>query len=193
MGRKRRNIGQNIITFSVLLISICALVVSIYQSRVMRVQQDLMLEQLKTSVWPRTEVIMRTGSIDAFEVTIENKGIGPAMVEQTRIKYKGEVITDLQTLLNKVTHINQISAYSSSVINGRVISPGEKVTMFSIQGDSAQMDFNEKYREIEIDVCYSSVYGDYWVFNRVYHDNRLVMKSTATEGCAIPESEAFTF
>jgi len=47
---------QKIIAIGVTIISLCALIVSVQQTRIMREEGELMREYSRTSVWPRIEM-----------------------------------------------------------------------------------------------------------------------------------------
>ncbi|MEL6140668.1 MAG: hypothetical protein AAFU67_03525, partial [Bacteroidota bacterium] len=52
---------QNIIAAGVTLISACALIVSLHQTRIMTQQQELMFEKAKAEVWPHISLGVSNG------------------------------------------------------------------------------------------------------------------------------------
>ncbi|WP_350292010.1 hypothetical protein [uncultured Croceitalea sp.] len=113
---------RHLSTLAVLLISICALVVSIRQTFLLSEQQELITKAEKAQLWPRisikSESTTTKGKYKRFEFSIINVGVGPAIIESFEIKYKEELITSF------------LDAYKTSI---------------------SQKTFNESLKEIQID------------------------------------------
>ncbi len=174
MSNKKGFFGdtQNIIAVGVTLISVCALVVSIMQTRIMSEQRILMHEQAKASVWPRlTLITMKSHDPDDYRVIkyqlkISNDGVGPAIIKGMRVTYKGEVVKDWWDLFDKFELPDSVNTYiGNAAINGDIIKIGEEsmVLDLSINLPLAQIYYDQS-AHIMIEIFYESIYGDKWKY-----------------------------
>ena len=91
---------QNIIALGVTIISLCAFIVSVYQTQIMQEERELMREYSRASVWPRLALSAskghnsEDGRINHFELFIMNNGIGPAIITDVKVTYKDTVAND---------------------------------------------------------------------------------------------------
>lgn len=85
--------ADRIVAFTAILISVCALVVSFYEVRIMRTQQE-------ASVWPFV-LIGQNYNSEGFAITAMNKGIGPAKIESLILRVDGEPLDSLNQLFVK--------------------------------------------------------------------------------------------
>lgn len=68
-------------SISAVFLSLAALIVSIYQTKIAREQQQM-------SVWPHLQAdYIKTN--DEFSCVLRNKGVGPAIIRSVRILYRG--------------------------------------------------------------------------------------------------------
>jgi hypothetical protein len=147
------------VAFSAIVMSIATLIVSVYQISLMR-------NQLHTSVWPYVEWLYNNAN-NQFYITVENKGIGPAIIKGVEMKLDEEPMGSnselLKTLLGN-SHFNFIN----STVKGRVISPGETVEMLHVFDSKAAraidslLLWNSSAHTFELRICYCSVFGDCW-------------------------------
>lgn len=168
--------SQNIITFGVIIISVCALIVSITQTRIMSEQRSLMYEQAKAAVWPRLELeVFRSFSsadngmkLTNYGLLIGNAGVGPAIITNTRVSYKGEVVKSWQDLFDKFELPDSIlRSFSNMTIGKSILKIGQEAKFFEIK-DNLQLAqiFSEKSNGVLIEIIYESVYGDQWKLSR---------------------------
>jgi hypothetical protein len=150
---------ESIVAFAAIFVSIATLLVYLYQARIMQKQQH-------TSVWPYVEWLYNNDR-DQLYITVENKGIGPALVKSVKLELDGKVMGSnsefFKTLLG-----NSNFNFVNSTVQGRVISPGEKVELFHIYDSSkaravdSLLLWNSSKHEFRLSICYCSVYGDCW-------------------------------
>jgi hypothetical protein len=87
---------QNIIAVGVTLISVCALIVSITQTRITIQQSDMMDVQARASVRPivtlgtERSFDPQTRQLDAYRLVVTNSGVGPVSVEAVTFDYDGD-------------------------------------------------------------------------------------------------------
>lgn len=148
-----------VIAFAAIFISTATLFVYIYQARIMQKQQQ-------TSVWPYVEWLYSNAE-NQFVITVENKGIGPAIIKGLTMKLDGEVIGSNSALFKKLLGTSDFEFINSTVAR-RVISAGEKVEMVHVY-DSAMAHaidslllWNNSAHTFALEICYCSVYDDCW-------------------------------
>ncbi|MFK8007745.1 MAG: hypothetical protein AB8H03_15310 [Saprospiraceae bacterium] len=161
---------QNIIAIGVTVISICALIVSIMQTRIMAEQRVLMHEQAKVSVWPRLEIgrykshSLKDNTIDDYYLNITNGGVGPAIVTDMRVSYNGIIAKKWGHLFQNFNLPDSIPTYrGSSDVNNSIIKIGDEVMFLNLSQNLSLAKYYYKYEEnIKMEVWYKSIYGDKW-------------------------------
>jgi hypothetical protein len=165
---------EYIIAFSIALISICALVVSIMQTRIMSEQRALMHEQAKAAVWPRIALGVskshskKDNRIIGYELNLNNAGVGPAIIKHVKMSYKGNHITSWGNLFDSFEMSDSIPRYiSNSNVSQNIIRAAEVVRILGLSDNLllAQI-FYENWDSIEIEIYYESIYGDMWKYKR---------------------------
>lgn len=74
---------ETIIAIAATITSVCALVVAVYQTRLTR-------EQQLNSVWPYVLISESVDMNQQLTIVVTNSGIGPAIIDDVRIVYKGK-------------------------------------------------------------------------------------------------------
>ncbi|MCC5928701.1 MAG: hypothetical protein JJU28_05590 [Cyclobacteriaceae bacterium] len=138
-------------------ISLSTLFVYIYQSSLMKQQQQM-------SVWPYLSYGPSWG-YDYFRLNLINKGIGPAIVKSFEISYDGKKLENIHELMLLVPDSLRSEYMYSALWPGMVIMAGEEVSMFKTTDPKTVQYIVENLinDKIYMDICYSSVYGDTWV------------------------------
>lgn len=141
--------------FAAIFISCCALLVSIYQSIILRNQQY-------ATVWPYIEPHVEYSN-HSFELLIQNKGTGPAIIKNVEMVLDGKPVKDYQQFIQALLRQDKFTAMSISAPTNSVLSAGEKVQFLSASlPDSlliANIDFHDR---VQLTVCYCSIFGDCW-------------------------------
>lgn len=156
------------LALAALLLSMMALFVSIYEARILKEQQQIMLAQEKTSVWPYLDGRLAYEYSDKIRIryTLENKGIGPSKIRRMKLLFDDHPIESYTELLDSLDQFFPDSSdvgVSYRVAEGEVISPDEKMELLVIEGLRFPNDW-QKVRELNLqfDLCYCSVYDDCW-------------------------------
>ena len=146
-----------LIAFSALLVSVVSMGVYIYQAKIMQGQQ-------LASVWPYIEWTTTFSTDNGVYLSVINKGVGPARVNETHLFLDGKEITDVREMLRIITNGKSDSlSIFGSVVDYRVLAPGEEVRLFHMTGKG--MDINkliEAFRRVHYTVCYCSIYDECW-------------------------------
>lgn len=156
---------QTLIALSAVLLSICGLFISIYETTLIR-------EQQRASVWPNVEIgpSINPGDLKIF---VQNTGVGPARIRSAVVIYKGEVKANWDDLADSFEYERSGTSYQS-LINGRVLPPNSpQELIFRIESDvedeaSNLADILSRsilQEEFDVRLCYCSVYDECWTSN----------------------------
>lgn len=166
-------------TLLVIIASLGSLFIIYRQTNLMSKQFDLQRLEQHKSVLPYLSMF-NTGQKDFYAYSMANKGIGPALINEINITYKDSTYInhDLRLFFNTVIkkedslfkNYNDIG--HSSVRSGMLIPANHTFNMITHNADDRtkikhlRKWFNE---EIEIEIVFSSIYGEKWVINNHHH------------------------
>ena len=149
---------NNYATVGAVILSVVAIAVSLLEVSAMRDQQ-------RASVWPYLSV-QQSYLGDRFSMTIENKGVGPALIEQVDWRHNGEEITNLdQLILDTVGPELAFSydTYRTSDPSNDVLAPGEEAIVFAVPIRDDTLAFLRGVNSrVTLEACYCSIHGDCW-------------------------------
>lgn len=154
-----RELFQSLGTISALIISILALVVSIFEANILKSQQ-------KATVWPYVTVQPGYNS-EGFRIVAMNKGVGPAIIKSVQVEYDGQPVNTYLDLLKRAKPDNKLSYsnISTNRINGIVMAPNERITMMDLPWEPdtrAILPLLESKVRIRIQYC--SVLDECWYY-----------------------------
>ena len=144
-------------------IGVLALVVSAYTAYMQR-------QQVRAQVLP----ILQFGTSNApqFDVELDNKGVGPALIKHVVVTVDGEAVPDWSAVLNKLLGPGKRN-FTESDVGELILAPNETVHMltpFDPEGKpltpssgSDGAKFNEGRLHIAVEICYCSTLGDCWL------------------------------
>ena len=157
--------SDKILTFSAIFISVLALVVSIFQTRIMQ-------KQSKAAVWPSLSNGQSYGPAH-YIYTVNNDGVGPALIKKVTFNYKGTKFKRTNKLIDYLAELETKETKQSMRLNyeyaniheGRVLRPEQEVKVFNAQ-DSIGVYLGFKYlNETEIFIEYCSIYDECWLMH----------------------------
>ena len=158
-SNNKREILQSLGTISALVISILALIVSIFETNILKDQQ-------KATVWPYV-TINQNYSGKGYELRAINKGVGPAIIKSMQVEYKGKPMDTYLGML-EAAYPNNGRNYSNtnqSNINGMVMQSKEKVVMLAFPwNDTTYQITPELEKNLVIKLQYCSVLGECWYY-----------------------------
>ena len=149
-----------LIALSAVLISVCALVVSIYEVRIMRSEQRL-------SAFPYLS-ISKFYNGRGFGLRIKNSGTGLALIKSYKIHVGESYFKDWQEVVDHYApegHSIDYGIMSTNGLQDEVITPNEEVVLFEVQWNEETRALSKSVDGLEIRVCYASLLEDYWVVN----------------------------
>ena len=147
-------------TVAAVVISLCALVVSFAEVRIMRSQQ-------RANLYPYLKIGQKFTS-EGYGLMLTNKGIGPARVNSFQV-YTGDLyFTDWVSVAqhflpdslkeNMGWHNMQMSD-----IQDEIIAPNESIRLIWTKYTPTSRRLLDHLHEIELRLCYSSLLDEHWV------------------------------
>ena len=178
--RERRwRVIELVIAGAIVAISLASLFTAVYQSIIMR-------RTLEASVWPRVE--WENSSYDdehrvnAIVFALSNRGVGPARIARVEILLGGQRMGNEDALLldccvdgetreEQSATLKQLTERTfTSTLDGAALSPGQERILFAFErpvDDSVALAawdrLNKVRNELDLTVCYCSVFDDCWV------------------------------
>lgn len=148
--------SNRIVAASAVLISVCALFVSI-------VQTNLQRKQSYAAAWPYLEI--STDMLDnQFLFLVRNKGAGPAIIKKVRLTYQGKTYDSMVTLAKEITGTQDtFLAYYYDRLDKRVVAAGETIQYLLLPNPANAIQFNNAMPDIHLSVAYASVYDQLWI------------------------------
>jgi hypothetical protein len=176
--------SEMIVAVSAVIVGVCALGVSLYETSLMR-------EQQRAAVVPMLE-LSRSFSISRerpddpntrLHLQVENVGIGPARVQDFRVYVDGEPQltwrATMQALLGRQDDIR----FGQSTINGRTIPPERLITIFELNSLNHAVEIAGAFSKLEFEACFCSIFDECWTTSY-----RSLGKVEPVEACVQSES-----
>jgi hypothetical protein len=172
---------DKIVSLSAMAVGVGSLVIILYQTKLMR-------EQQRASVMPYLMMAVQSNK-DTTYLTLRNAGIGPALLEDVRIRYRGKDFTQDPYdffVEQRVEAAKTIPLGSDKLIRGRLVPPGEWIQTLGTEGRESGLALLRELlplfviaevphvwlvqakadgpasEKAVIFITYSSVYGEKW-------------------------------
>ena len=171
------------------LVGVSALFVSGYTAYVQR-------QQVRAAVWPI--LAYSTSNDPMIKFTVDNKGVGPAIVRHVVVKVNDQPVHDWREALDKLLGPGPYR-FTASTISGHVFSAGESMDLLQPHDfDNAPLTVEknaplrtaldrERFR-LEVEICYCSTLGECWTLHSAPN-----ARSTTTETRTCPDTSASSF
>jgi hypothetical protein len=171
-----------LVAFSAMLVGTCALVVSIFEVRIMR-------EEQRANAWPRVEAFVNTGS--EFVMRLTNKGFGPAMIQGVVVTLDGQPIKDWHQIMIGI--FGDSTDFTQAKITDTVLAPQDNLEIFKpSSSDSASARvLSDSTGRIGIQICYCSVYDDCWWLRRPSFAGGSRWTHEEVKVCTISDTDQF--
>lgn len=134
------------------LVGLLALVVAGYTAYIQR-------QQVRAQVWP----YLISGNNDLVQaLTVNNKGVGPAIVRSVRVTIDGSAQADWDHALRALGM--QPGHYIMTTINHEVLSSGEELQMIRFADTKLWRQFHDATSgRMAVDICFCSTLGECWM------------------------------
>lgn len=149
--------AEMITALAAVLIGVCAITVSLYETTLMR-------QQLKGSAWPHV-ALAYTYNQDGFRYIMVNSGVGPARIMNAIVRVDGEPVANWQDFFKALDF--EVSTYLTSNFARRVMAPDSMVELLILAPTENIDKLNAAQSRISGEVCYCSVHDDCWRQNFV--------------------------
>lgn len=156
----RLTFWQTVLSVAGVFVAVVALYAALTESAAVR-------QQTAAAVWPFVQFQVQdsdTGEAADFSISFTNAGVGPAKMRTLRIVIGGKPIRDwadaVAILDGKLT--DQVSR---NFISGRVLSPDERVVVFSTTDSDLARRFQATVAKPENSIvfCYCSIFDECWL------------------------------
>ncbi|MBC8110524.1 MAG: hypothetical protein H7Y04_05635 [Verrucomicrobia bacterium] len=145
------------------LFSVLSLSVSLFSLSFIVIQTNIMQSQQQASVWPYLE--LKLGILEnKFYVDVQNKGVGPAIVEFVEFEHKGIKYDSFEKLAKFIVNDSTFN-YSNIItvsIQKSVLSASEKIRIFQANELRHATKLIYATSDIKIKIRYRSIYGKKW-------------------------------
>ena len=165
-GDKKKGFGihpEMLVGISAVVIGVCALGVSLYETSLMR-------EEQRASVMPLVE-LSRSFYIDGDEsgegtfllkLNLENVGIGPARISDFRVTVDGQAQSTWRAAINALLGEDVTASYVQSTINGRTVPTDRRVTMIELRDSDVARRVIDEFERLDFEACFCSVFDECW-------------------------------
>jgi len=162
------------------LIGLLALVVSSYTAVLQR-------EQVRAEVWPylQSSITIDRGRM---AISIENKGVGPALVGGLRIYVDGEPQRRWPDVFDAMG-LSDLRHTRASTVNGIVIARGESIQQVTLESEADHSRLLDQYPRVKRVLCYCSTLGDCWLLDE--REDSPARRRTEIDACPAPGPHEF--
>ena len=148
---------------SAVVIGVCALAVSLYETSLMR-------EEQRAAVMPILE-LSRSYNLQTSEesgptrlwLQAQNVGIGPARVEEFRVTVDGAPQLTWDAAFRELIGHDAPISYGQSTINGRTIPADRLVTMMKLNDGELAARLLSEFDRLDFEACFCSIFEECWV------------------------------
>jgi hypothetical protein len=158
---------ETFIAVAALIVSVSAVVVGLYEASLQRFHD-------RAEVWPRLEIGVFTRG-DGASVSLENTGIGPAIVESTIVTLDGQPQHNWTDILRKLNDTEPVPPSNYSV-TGHGFRPGDHVDMVGMPVVDVPHPFWSAIAHVGVSVCYRSVFDQRWIVESKHLGNGIAWR-----------------
>ncbi len=155
--------AEMLVGVSAVIIGVCALGVSLYETSLMREEQRaavMPLLELSRSYNLQTSETPGEGS--RLWLQAQNVGIGPARIEDFRVTVDGAPQPTWDAAFRTLIGHDSPISYGQSTINGRTIPPDRLVTMMKLNDSELAEDILGEFDRLEFEACFCSIFDECW-------------------------------
>lgn len=162
MANWQKKLNMNLIIASTaVVISLCALVVSIQEVRLMRSQQ-------KVSLFPYLTISEFYNS-EGFGIRVKNSGTGLAKINSFQVFNDQQYFDNWLEVADAYSLEGDTINYGIMQSNGikdEIITPNEKVVLVYVDWTKATQNLPTRLNNLNIKICYSSLLDDFWLITK---------------------------
>ncbi|WP_196890277.1 hypothetical protein [Aureivirga sp. CE67] len=148
-----------IVSLSAMVIGICALGTTIFQTRILNQQKN-------ATVWPRLSMYHGYIPNDFFELKLTNYGVGPGILKSYIIIYDGKTYDQIDDVVFEISKKKKFE--NAWIVDYKeaeketVISPQVEIPVLSIKNEFSNVIYDEFINNLFISLEFESIYGERW-------------------------------
>ena len=155
---------EMLVGVSAVLIGVCALFVSLYETKLMR-------EEQRAAVMPMLELSRsfyfepdNEDTMDKWRLRLqtENVGIGPARIRDFRVTVDSEPKASWDEAMRALLNQDEPVTYGQSSINRRTVPPERMIVMFDLADRHLAPSIYKEFHRFDYEACYCSVFDECW-------------------------------
>ena len=149
--------AEHFLSLTAVVVSICALFISITEARLMKAQQKAML-------YPHLDISPSYGA-NGFDISVKNSGAGIAMVKSVTVQDGDRYFSEWMDVINHYlpdTHQVGYNLIYVSDINKKAILPGEEIEVFRVPWNEETRILVDSLYNLKIRIDYCSLLDDCW-------------------------------
>jgi hypothetical protein len=184
-----RRVVRRYETIIATLVGVSAVFVSAYTAYMQR-------QQVRATVWPILE--FTTSNEPSLRFTVDNKGVGPAIVRHVMVSVDGEPVSGWNQLLEKMLGPGK-HRFTQSTISRHVFAAGESMDVMVPQAENGaelkpETDrplwgaLDKRRQRVTIEICYCSTLSECWTLRSGGN-----LESSTVEARSCPGASAATF
>jgi len=146
--------NQYILALAALLFSAIAMVIAFFELR----SSD---KQLEANVWPYVDMNLNLEA-NTFSLQLENKGMGPALIHEFRVRLAGEEVVNAVDLVEAAGYPLANLSMSTETVPDSVLAVGEELVALQIDAEGIGLNLRELISYMEVEICYCSLNNQCW-------------------------------
>lgn len=161
-----------IIALAAMLTAVVAVIVAVVQTDIMREEAETERRHARLSVMPSIGLLYSNGrredGVPFFELDLMNEGLGPAVVKDFAVYYKGQKLKNQRHWVMMVAGGEEqffglqpsANVSNSTIGDGRIVPAGEELHPVRVEHVTLANSLITALKETRFEVCACSFYGD---------------------------------
>lgn len=150
-----------------LIVGVPAFAISIFVAYAAFEQADATRKMQEAAAWPSLAIHVsfnNASPVQRVAVSLENDGLGPALVESMRVELDGRAMNDWPSTVRALAG-GALDGNLSRTDLDHVVKPGEAIELVRVEGDNVQAALSKAIanERIKIGICYCSIYEKCWL------------------------------
>lgn len=158
MNKLKKLSKEAVVSFSAMVVSICALSVAVFEARLMQDAQQEQRVYQRASVWPNLAFQVDSDN-DAIRLYLNSNGLGLAKLQSFSIAVDDKPMTGWNQAIETLYGHSKDLSQHRNIINGQVIPAGSSIKLMTIKDKNF---FTVAHDRLDVKACYCSVYNQCW-------------------------------
>jgi len=156
-GEKFKFDPEMIAAIAAVVIGVCALVISLYEVRIMRNQE-------RASTWPYVVFGVANAPVEPeVSLILLNQGSGPAIKQGASVSYEGRYFKNWRDVAAAAGLEENVNYTTNGLLAYALLPAGGTQEVFSVPNDEQYRPLHRLMLKLKIKLCYCSMLGECWV------------------------------